>query len=97
MSGLALLATVVLLFGFQAETILAQPARVLLIAIPLTIQSYGIFAIAYGLASGAALATVVGVLIEVPVMPSLVAFANRTRSWFPAPAPGRNEEAPRRP
>ena len=119
-SIVGLLLTVVLLFGFQAETIVAQPGRVLLIAIPLLIQSYGIFAIAYGiaralrlpfdvaapaamigtsnffelavavaislfgLASGAALATVVGVLIEVPVMLSLVAFANRTKGWFPA-------------
>ncbi len=119
-SILGLLLTVALLFGFQAETIVAQPGRVVLIAIPLLIQSYGIFAIAYGLAralrlshdvaapaamigtsnffelavavaislfglsSGAALATVVGVLIEVPVMLSLVAFANRTRGWFPA-------------
>jgi ACR3 family arsenite transporter len=115
-----LLLTVVLLFGFQAETIVAQPGRVVLIAIPLALQSYGIFALAYGLAralklpfavaapaamigtsnffelavavaislfglgSGAALATVVGVLIEVPVMLSLVAFANRTKGWFPA-------------
>jgi len=122
-SVIGLLLTVVLLFGFQAETIIAQPGRVVLIAIPLLIQSYGIFAIAYGLAkvlglpydiaapaamigtsnffelavavaislfglsSGAALATVVGVLIEVPVMLSLVAFANRTRGWFPAPSP----------
>ncbi|MGH1340809.1 MAG: ACR3 family arsenite efflux transporter [Nannocystales bacterium] len=114
-----LLLTVVLLFGFQAETIIEQPGRVVLIAIPLLIQTVGIFAIAYGLAralklpfkvaapaamigasnffelavavaislfglaSGAALATVVGVLIEVPVMLSLVAFANRTQSWFP--------------
>jgi arsenite transporter len=119
-SILGLLLTVVLLFGFQAETIVAQPGRVLLIAVPLLIQSYGIFAITYalarvlrlpfevaapaamigtsnffelavavaislfGLASGAALATVVGVLIEVPVMLSLVAFANRTQAWFPA-------------
>ncbi len=115
-----LLATVVLLFGFQAETILANPLAIGLIAIPLLIQTYGIFIIAYaaakamrlphniaapacmigtsnffelavavaislfGLQSGAALATVVGVLVEVPVMLSLVAFANRTRSWFPA-------------
>ena len=92
----------------------------MLIAVPLVLQSYGIFAIAYvaarrmklphdiaapacligtsnffelavavaislfGLHSGAALATVVGVLVEVPVMLSLVAFANRTRHWFPA-------------
>jgi ACR3 family arsenite transporter len=123
-SIIGLLLTVVLLFGFQAETIVEQPGRVLLIAVPLIIQSYGIFAIAYalakllklphdvaapaamigtsnffelavavaislfGLASGAALATVVGVLIEVPVMLSLVAFANRTRGWFPAPSQG---------
>ncbi len=118
-SILGLLATVVLLFGFQAELILAQPLTIVLIAIPLMIQSYGIFALAYaaarwlrlphniaapacmigtsnffelavavaislfGLHSGAALATVVGVLVEVPVMLSLVAFANRTRHWFP--------------
>lgn len=115
-----LLATVVLLFGFQADTILAQPVAIGLIAIPLLIQTYGIFALAYaaaavlrlphsiaapacmigtsnffelavavaislfGLQSGAALATVVGVLVEVPVMLSLVAFANRTRHWFTA-------------
>ncbi|NUN15061.1 MAG: ACR3 family arsenite efflux transporter [Myxococcales bacterium] len=121
-SIVGLLLTVVLLFGFQAETIVEQPGRVVLIAIPLLIQSYGIFAISYGLAramklpfnvaapaamigtsnffelavavaislfglaSGAALATVVGVLIEVPVMLSLVAFANRTKGWFPAPS-----------
>ena len=108
----------VLLFGFQAETILQKPEAIILIAIPLIIQSYGIFFIAYiaakklrlthsvaapaaligtsnffelavavaislfGLHSGAALATVVGVLVEVPVMLSLVAFANRTRHWF---------------
>ncbi len=119
-SMVGLLLTVVLLFGFQAETIVAQPGRVALIAVPLLVQSYGIFAVAYGLArwmrlpfsvaapaamigtsnffelavavaislfglsSGAALATVVGVLIEVPVMLSLVAFANRTQHWFPA-------------
>ncbi len=113
-----LLATVILLFGFQAETILANPLAIVLIAIPLLIQTYGIFALAYGsakalrlphnvaapacmiatsnffelavavaislfgLQSGAALATVVGVLVEVPVMLTLVAFANRTRHWF---------------
>lgn len=119
-SIIGLLLTVVLLFGFQAQTIIEQPGRVVLIAIPLLIQTYGIFAITYGLArllklpfsvaapasmigasnffelavavaislfglsSGAALATVVGVLIEVPVMLSLVAFANRTQRWFPS-------------
>lgn len=117
-SVVGLLATVVLLFGFQAETILTQPYTILLIAIPLLIQTYGIFFIAYvwarawklphniaapacligtsnffelavavaismfGLHSGAALATVVGVLVEVPVMLSLVAFINRTQYWF---------------
>lgn len=117
-SVVGLIATVVLLFGFQAETILQNPQAILLIAIPLLIQTYGIFFIAYGAAktmklphnvaapacmigtsnffelavavaislfglhSGAALATVVGVLVEVPVMLSLVAFANRTRHWF---------------
>jgi ACR3 family arsenite transporter len=123
-SILGLLLTVALLFGFQAETIVARPLLVALIAVPLLIQSYGIFAIAYGLArvfrlpfnvaapaamigtsnffelavavaislfglsSAAALATVVGVLIEVPVMLSLVAFANRTKHWFPEGASG---------
>jgi len=120
LSVLGLLVTVVLLFGFQGGVILAQPLLIALIAVPLLIQSYGIFAIAYaaakawrvpfdvaapcaligtsnffelavavaiglfGLNSGAALVTVVGVLVEVPVMLSLVAFANRTRHWFPA-------------
>ncbi len=122
-SVIGLLVTVVLLFGFQAQTILTYPQMILLIAIPLLIQTYGIFAIAYfwarawrlphniaapasligtsnffelavavaislfGLHSGAALATVVGVLVEVPVMLSLVAFVNRTQHWFePRPA-----------
>ncbi len=119
-SVLGLLATVVLLFGFQGQIILERPALIALIAAPLIIQSYGIFVVAYaaawtwripfnvaapcaligtsnffelavavaislfGLNSGAALTTVVGVLVEVPVMLSLVAFANRTRAWFPA-------------
>lgn len=118
-SILGLLATVVLLFGFQAQTILNKPGVIALIAIPLILQSYGIFLIAYGwaylwrvphqvaapaaligtsnffelavavaislfgLQSGAALATVVGVLVEVPVMLSLVAVANKTRQHFP--------------
>ena len=113
-----LLLTIVILFGLQANTILAQPQDIVLIAVPLLIQTYGIFAIAYvaakkiklphniaapacmigtsnffelavavaislfGLHSGAALATVVGVLVEVPVMLSLVWFANKTRHWF---------------
>ena len=123
-SIVGLLATVVLLFGFQAETILQQPQTIFLIAIPLLIQTYGIFAIAYGWAylwrlphtiaapacmigtsnffelavavaislfglhSGAALATVVGVLVEVPVMLSLVALVNKTRPVFEQRAQG---------
>jgi len=127
-SVMGLLATVVLLFGFQAQTIIDEPLVIVLIAVPLMIQSYGIFAIAYGWAylwrvpfdtaapaaligtsnffelavavaiglfglnSGAALATVVGVLVEVPVMLSLVAFANRTRHRFAWPfKTGRND------
>ncbi len=117
-SVVGLLATVVLLFGFQANTIIESPKTIGLIAIPLMIQTYGIFIIAYlaakwmklsqniaapacligtsnffelavavaislfGLHSGAALATVVGVLVEVPVMLSLVYFINRTQYWF---------------
>lgn len=115
LSMAGLLGTVVLLFGLQAETIVAQPIDIVLIAIPLLIQTYGVFFMAYlaarwwrvehaiaapcaligtsnffelavavaislfGLHSGAALATVVGVLVEVPVMLSLVAIVNRTR------------------
>lgn len=118
-SIIGLLATVVLLFGFQGGVILSQPLLIVMIAIPLLLQSYSIFAVAYGAAwfmrvpfriaapcamigtsnffelavavaislfglnSGAALATVVGVLVEVPVMLSLVAFANKTRNHFP--------------
>ncbi|MBW0171289.1 MAG: ACR3 family arsenite efflux transporter [Hydrogenophaga sp.] len=116
-----LIATVVLLFGFQALTIVAQPLVILLIAVPLVLQSYGIFFITwwgakwlklrhdiagpacligtsnffelavavaislFGLNSGAALATVVGVLVEVPVMLSLVALVN---AWKPATPEG---------
>ena len=116
---LGLLATIVLLFGFQAQTIVEKPLVIALIAVPLLLQAYGIFLLAYGWAylwrvpfdtaapaaligtsnffelavavaisvfgldSGAALATVVGVLVEVPVMLSLVALANRTRRYFP--------------
>ena len=114
----ALLATLVLLFSFKGETILANPLTILWIAIPLTIQTVLIFAITYaaakwlkfsyedaapsamigasnhfevaiatavmlfGLSSGAALATVVGVLIEVPLMLFLVRVCQRTRGWF---------------
>lgn len=117
-SVIGLLATVVLLFGFQANTIVSEPEIIGLIAIPLILQTYGIFIIAYlaakwmklphniaapacligtsnffelavavaislfGLHSGAALATIVGVLVEVPVMLSLVALINRTQHWF---------------
>ena len=115
-SIIGLISTVVLLFAFQAQTIIAKPLVIVLIAIPLIIQTYGIFFITYwgakllklphqvagpacligtsnffelavavaislfGLNSGAALATVVGVLVEVPVMLSLVALVNR---WAP--------------
>ncbi|ARC90772.1 ACR3 family arsenite efflux transporter [Rhodovulum sp. MB263] len=118
LSMAGLIATVAILFGLQGGTILARPGVILLIAVPILIQSYAIFALAYGAAfalrvphriaapcamigtsnffelavavaislfglnSGAALATVVGVLVEVPVMLSLVAFANRTRTRF---------------
>lgn len=117
-SIVGLVATVLILFGLRGDVILERPAVILLIAVPILVQSYGIFAIAYGAAhalsvphriaapcaligtsnffelavavaislfglnSGAALATVVGVLVEVPVMLSLVAFANLTRRHF---------------
>lgn len=117
-SMIGLLATVTILFALQAQTILGAPSTIAMIAVPLLIQTYGIFFIAYfaaktlrlphniaapacmigtsnffelavavaislfGLHSGAALATVVGVLVEVPVMLSLVAIANRTQHWF---------------
>lgn len=118
-SVMGLIATVAILFGLQGEVIMDRPLIIALIAVPIIIQSYGIFALAYGAAyvmkvphriaapcamigtsnffelavavaislfglnSGAALATVVGVLVEVPVMLTLVAFANRTRACFP--------------
>jgi ACR3 family arsenite transporter len=114
----ALLLTLILLFSFKGEVILANPLSILWIAIPLFIQTVLIFAITYfaaqkmgmsyenaaptamigasnhfevaiatavmlfGLSSGAALATVVGVLIEVPLMLALVAFCKRTKGWF---------------
>ena len=113
-----LLLTLVILFAFQGQKIIDNPLHIALIAIPLTIQTFFIFFIAYlwakawklphniaapgamigasnffelavavaialfGLNSGAALATVVGVLVEVPVMLALVAIANKTRHWF---------------
>ena len=115
LSIIGLIATVVLLFGFQARTIVDQPLVIGMIAIPLILQTYGIFAVAwwgarwlklpkniagpacligtsnffelavavavslFGLNSGAALATVVGVLVEVPVMLSLVWLINRSQ------------------
>ncbi len=118
-SIVALLATLVLIFAFQADNILGKPFHVLLIAIPILIQVYFNSSLTYGLmrllrvrhavaapgaligasnffelavataialfgaGSGAALATVVGVLIEVPVMLSVCAFCNRTKHWFP--------------
>jgi len=116
---IGLLLTLIILFSFQGEVILRNPLHILLIAVPLVIQTFFVFTIAYGwaklwkinhevaapagmigasnffelavaaaislfgLASGAALAAVVGVLVEVPVMLALVRFANRTRHWFP--------------
>jgi arsenite transporter len=118
-SMLALLATLVLIFAFQADNILGKPFHVLLIAVPILIQVYFNSSLTYGLmkllkvrhavaapgaligasnffelavataialfgaGSGAALATVVGVLIEVPAMLSVCAVCNRTRHWFP--------------
>jgi len=116
---IGLLLTLIIIFSFQGETLLGSPIHILLIAVPLTIQTFFIFIIAYGwariwklshqvaapgamigasnffelavavaislfwLQSGATLATVVGVLVEVPVMLALVRIANRTRHWFP--------------
>ena len=118
----ALLATLVLIFAFQAENITTKTLHVALIAVPILIQVYFNSSLTYGLMrvfkveyavaapgaligasnffelavataialfgpdSGAALATVVGVLIEVPVMLSVCSVCNRTRHWFPAPA-----------
>jgi ACR3 family arsenite transporter len=116
----ALLATLILIFAFQAENILGKTFHVFLIAIPILFQVYFNSSLAYGLMkwmkvpysvaapgaligasnffelavataialfgpeSGAALVTVVGVLVEVPVMLSVCAVCNRTRDWFPA-------------
>ncbi len=120
-SLVALLTTLVLLFGFQGEAILAQPLVIALLAVPILIQVYFNAGLAYwlsrrfgvawcvaapaaligasnffelavaaaislfGLKSGAALATVVGVLVEVPVMLSVVAIVKRTRGWYERP------------
>jgi ACR3 family arsenite transporter len=120
-SMVALLATLVLIFGFQAENITGRTLNVVLIAVPILIQVYFNSSLTYGLMrlfrveyaiaapgaligasnffelavataialfgpeSGAALATVVGVLIEVPVMLSVCAACTRTRHWFPTP------------
>lgn len=117
-STTALLATLVLLFGFQGEAILAQPLVIALLAVPILVQVYLNAAVAYGMSrwlkvpfrvagpaaligasnffelavaaaislfglrSGAALATVVGVLVEVPVMLSIVLLVNRSRRWY---------------
>ncbi|WP_299440949.1 ACR3 family arsenite efflux transporter [uncultured Rhodospira sp.] len=125
----ALLATLVLLFGFQGEQILAQPFIIALLAVPILIQVYLNSGLAYllnrisgeahcvagpsaligasnffelavaaaislfGFDSGAALATVVGVLIEVPVMLSVVAIVNRTQGWYEAGAAVRRRVA----
>ena len=117
-SIIALLATLVLLFGFQGEQIVAQPAIIAMLAVPILIQVYFNSGLAYllnrttgeahcvagpsaligasnffelavaaaislfGFKSGAALATVVGVLIEVPVMLSVVAIVNASKGWY---------------
>ncbi|MDR7037686.1 ACR3 family arsenite transporter [Methylobacterium sp. BE186] len=126
----ALLATLVLLFGFQGEQILAQPAVIGLLAVPILIQVYLNAGLAYllnrvageqhcvagpsaligasnffelavaaaislfGFHSGAALATVVGVLIEVPVMLTVVWIVNRSKGWYEGGLPDRGERAP---
>jgi len=122
LSLVALLTTLVLLFGFQGEQIIAQPMIILLLAVPITIQVYFNSGLAYllnkklgvahcvagpsaligasnffelavaaaislfGFQSGAALATVVGVLIEVPVMLSVVKIVNSSKGWYEAKA-----------
>ncbi|MFC1956660.1 ACR3 family arsenite efflux transporter [Chloroflexota bacterium] len=116
---IGLLLTLVIIFSFQGKVIIENPLHIFLIAVPLTIQTFLVFFVAYGwskawklshdiaapagmigasnffelavavaisvfgLTSAAALATVVGVLVEVPVMLTLVAIANKTRHWFP--------------
>ncbi len=116
---IGLLLTLIIIFSFQGQTIVENPLNIVLIAIPLIIQTFFIFFVAYlwakawklphevaapagmigasnffelavavaisvfGLSSGATIATVVGVLVEVPVMLTLVKIANRTKNWFP--------------
>ncbi|MBM4463260.1 MAG: ACR3 family arsenite efflux transporter [Chloroflexi bacterium] len=118
---IGLLLTLVIIFSFQGRTIIDDPVHIILIAVPLSIQTFLIFFVAYGwakawklghdiaapasmigasnffelavavaisvfgLRSAAALATTVGVLVEVPIMLTLVAIANKTRHWFPKP------------
>ena len=130
LSLLALLATLVLLFGFQGETIVRQPLVIALLAVPILVQVYFNAGLAYwlnrrfgvdhcvagpsaligasnffelavaaaialfGLRSGAALATVVGVLIEVPVMLSVVRVVNRSRDWYERGAKARVSARP---
>ena len=130
LSLVALLATLVLLFGFQGEQIIRQPAIIAMLAVPILIQVYFNSALAYGLNrifgeqhcvagpsaligasnffelavaaaislfglnSGAALATVVGVLIEVPVMLSVCWIVNRSKSWYERGAMREREFAP---
>ena len=117
---LGLLLTLIIIFSFQGQIIVDNPLNILLIAIPLIMQTFFIFFVAYlwakawklphtiaapagmigasnffelavavaisvfGLSSGATIATVVGVLVEVPVMLTLFKIANRTKKWFPA-------------
>jgi ACR3 family arsenite transporter len=132
LSLVALLTTLVLLFGFQGEQIIAQPTIIGLLAVPILIQVYFNAGLAYllnrasgeqhcvagpsaligasnffelavaaaislfGFQSGAALATVVGVLIEVPVMLSVVWIVNRSKGWYEsAPAVARNADRPK--
>ena len=122
LSLVALLATLVLLFGFQGDKLLSQPLVIALLAVPILIQVYFNAGLAYilnratgeqhcvagpsaligasnffelsvaaaislfGIGSGAALATVVGVLVEVPVMLTVVAIVNRSKGWYEAGA-----------
>ena len=118
-----LLLTLIIIFSFQGKIIIQNPLHIFLIAVPLTLQTFLIFFIAYlaskalklphniaapagmigasnffelavavaislfGAQSPVALATIVGVLVEVPVMLALVRIANRTAHWFPSNEP----------